>query len=148
MTAAPARVTTGWLHHRDRAVMTEPQRRSRLRAGRAWVERIPPLHLLLAVVGALVLVGVVMVFSASAAGRSVADGTAATVLVRHLVFLAAATVTFLVGMWVAPTRIQVWTPVLLLACLAALVAVLVPGIGEVRGGARRWISIGELTVQP
>ena len=128
--------------------MTEPQRRSRSRAGRGRVERIPLLHLLLAVVGALVLVGVVMVFSASAAGRSVADGTAATVLVRHLVFLVVAAITFLVGMWVAPTRIRVWAPVLLLACLAALVAVLVPGIGEVRGGARRWISIGGLTVQP
>ena len=37
--------------------MTEPQRRSRLRAGRAWGERVPPLHLLLGIVGALVLVG-------------------------------------------------------------------------------------------
>ena len=128
--------------------MTEPQRRSRLRAGRVWVERSPPLHLLLGIVGALVLVGVVMVFSASAAGRSVADGAAATVLVRHLVFLGGGAVTFLIGMWVAPARIRAWTPVLLLGCLAALVAVLVPGIGEVRGGARRWISIGGLTVQP
>lgn len=128
--------------------MTEPSRRSRLRAGAARFERAPSLHLLLAVVGALLLVGLVMVLSASAGGRGVTDGAATAALVRHLFFLVAGAIAFAVAMRVPPARIRAWTPVFLLLCLVALIAVLVPGVGEVRGGARRWVSIGGLTVQP
>lgn len=124
------------------------------RAGRpgagvaARLRRVPPLHLLLGTTGALLAIGVVMVLSASAGGRTVADGMVLTVFVRHLVFLVLGLGAFALGMWVPPARLRRWTPVLLLACLGALVVVLVPGIGEVRGGARRWISVGGFTVQP
>lgn len=109
---------------------------------------MPPLHLLLGATGVLLAVGVVMVLSASAGGRTVADGMVLTVFVRHLIFLLLGAGAFALGMWVSPAGLRRWTPWLLLACLAALVLVLVPGIGEVRGGARRWISVAGFTVQP
>jgi cell division protein FtsW len=37
---------------------------------------------------------------------------------------------------------------LLLASLAGLVLVLIPGIGVVRGGARRWVDLGVVSLQP
>jgi len=37
---------------------------------------------------------------------------------------------------------------LLLAALAALLLVLIPGVGMVRGGARRWIHLGPVAFQP
>ncbi|MEQ3552909.1 FtsW/RodA/SpoVE family cell cycle protein [Pseudonocardia nematodicida] len=125
-----------------------PDGRSRIRAAVTWFGRLPPLHLLLAVTGTLLLVGVVMVLSASAGGRTVADGMVLTVFVRHLIFLVGGVGAFAVGMVLSPARLRAFTPLLLFACLAALVAVLIPGIGEVRGGARRWISVAGFTVQP
>ncbi|ALE82263.1 cell division protein FtsW [Pseudonocardia sp. HH130629-09] len=112
------------------------------------MRRVPPLHLLLGATGVLLAVGVVMVLSASAGGRTVADGMVLTVFVRHLIFLLLGAGAFALGMWVSPAGLRRWTPWLLFACLAALVLVLVPGIGEVRGGARRWISVAGFTVQP
>ncbi|BBG03981.1 hypothetical protein PSA01_47950 [Pseudonocardia saturnea] len=109
---------------------------------------MPPLHLVLGVTGVLLLVGVVMVLSASAGGRTVADGMVLTVFARHMIFLVVGIAAFAVGMVVRPSWLRAWTPILLIACVAALVVVLIPGIGEVRGGARRWISLGGFTVQP
>ncbi|MBO4240358.1 FtsW/RodA/SpoVE family cell cycle protein [Pseudonocardia alni] len=121
----------------------------RPRASRlARLRRVPPLHLLLGATGTLLAVGVVMVLSASAGGRTVADGMVLTVFVRHLIFLLLGVGAFALGMWVSPVRLRRWTPWLLFGCLAALVLVLVPGIGEIRGGARRWISVAGFTVQP
>ncbi|OSY35313.1 MULTISPECIES: peptidoglycan glycosyltransferase FtsW [Pseudonocardia] len=118
------------------------------RARLARLGRVPPLHLVLGVTGVLLLVGVVMVLSASAGGRTVADGMVLTVFARHMIFLVVGIAAFAVGMVVRPSWLRAWTPILLIACVAALVVVLIPGIGEVRGGARRWISLGGFTVQP
>ncbi|OLL73517.1 Cell division protein FtsW [Pseudonocardia sp. Ae168_Ps1] len=128
-----------------------PDRRSAwssLVSGVSRLGKVPPLHVVLAVTGMLLLVGVVMVLSASAGGRTVADGMVLTVFVRHLIFLLTGVAAFAAGMTLRPSVLRAWTPLLLLACVVALVLVLVPGIGEVRGGARRWISVGGFTVQP
>ena len=99
----------------------------------------------------LACIGLVMVYSASIATAEAARHTGANsayYLLRHAVFLgvslAAAIAVFLV-----PVRYwQKTAPLLFLACVALLVLVLVPGVGREVNGARRWINLGALTLQP
>ena len=99
----------------------------------------------------LMAIGTVMVYSASIATAEAARHTGANsafYLLRHATFLgvslAAAIAVFLV-----PVRFwQTGAPLAFLACVALLVLVLVPGIGREVNGARRWINLGPLTLQP
>ncbi len=99
----------------------------------------------------LLALGVVMVYSASIA---MAEANAHTgyrpwyFLVRHAIFvgvgLVAASVAFQVP-------VKVWqrlAPVLFVIGFALLIAVLVPGIGKSVNGARRWISLLVVNIQP
>ncbi|HLL07983.1 MAG TPA: FtsW/RodA/SpoVE family cell cycle protein, partial [Nocardioidaceae bacterium] len=43
---------------------------------------------------------------------------------------------------------RIWTPLVYLASLAGLVAVLVPGVGQVINGSQSWLSVGGLSLQP
>jgi cell division protein FtsW len=67
---------------------------------------------------------------------------------KHLVAMALGLVAMLVC-WRVPTHtLRRATYPLLLLSLLLLALVLIPGIGVVRGGARRWLMLGLLTVQP
>jgi cell division protein FtsW len=67
---------------------------------------------------------------------------------KHLMAIALGIAAMLVC-WRMPTAtLRRATYPLLLASLILLVLVLVPGIGVVRGGARRWLKLGLLTLQP
>jgi cell division protein FtsW len=105
---------------------------------------------LLLLIAALLLFGLVMVFSASIA---LADSprykvTPTYFLLRHcvsmVVALAAAAVAFAlpVATW---QRIAPWV---FGAAAMLLVVVLVPGVGKGALGARRWIGLGGLNLQP
>jgi len=95
--------------------------------------------------------GAVMVYSASISTAEASRYTGynpAYYLLRHGLFLAvallAATSVFLV-----PVRVwQQAAPWLFVGAIALLALVLVPGIGREVNGARRWISLYVLTVQP
>jgi cell division protein FtsW len=99
----------------------------------------------------LLAIGMVMVYSASIATAEASRYTGANpayFLLRHAVFLggalAAAIVVFLL-----PVRFwQKGAPLLFLAGLTLLVLVLLPGIGREVNGARRWLDLGAITVQP
>lgn len=106
--------------------------------------------LLMFVVATLILIGTVMVYSASI---SLADSpkynTAPTYfLVRHLFALSVA---FVAGVAVFQVSMNTWqklAPWIFLVAIALLIAVLVPGVGKGVNGARRWISLGLLNLQP
>ncbi len=103
---------------------------------------------LLGVSAALALLGLVMVFGASFFLGGERFGDPYAMAMRQTTFLL-----FAVGIGVVASRVPL--PVLrrlaypaLGVVLLLLVCVLIPGIGQVRGGARRWLSLGFVTFEP
>jgi cell division protein FtsW len=106
---------------------------------------------LLSVALVLLLFGMVMVYSASIAlpdSSRFASLRTTHYLTRHtlaiVIGLAAAVVAFAIPV----KRWQKLAPWLFVAGLLLLTAVLIPGIGKVVLGARRWISFAFINVQP
>jgi cell division protein FtsW len=99
----------------------------------------------------LMAIGMVMVYSASIATAEASRYTGANpayYLVRHVVFLGAA-LGAAIAVFLLPVRFwQKCSPLAFLVCLALLVLVLVPGLGREVNGARRWLNLGAVTVQP
>ena len=99
----------------------------------------------------LVAIGLVMVYSASIAtaeSGSITGRNASYYLLRHALFLAAA-LAAATAVFLVPVRYwQKGAPWLFLAGVVLLVLVLIPAIGREVNGARRWINLGAVTMQP
>jgi rod shape determining protein RodA len=103
---------------------------------------------LLAVVAALVAVGTLLVWSATATRDDLTGGEATAFATKQLLNVA---IGVLLAVLVASTDhrwVRIWTPLVYLASLAGLVAVLVPGVGQVINGSQSWLSVGGLSLQP
>jgi cell division protein FtsW len=100
---------------------------------------------------ALLLLGLVMVYSASIA---VADSSRFTgnrpdfFLIRQAVFLLIGGVAALVAFQVPMRTWQAWSMWLFLGGIVLLILVLIPGIGSVVNNSRRWINFGPVNLQP
>jgi cell division protein FtsW len=106
---------------------------------------------LVAVVGALILLGVVMVYSASVAlpdNPKFAAYSPAFFLQRHLMSLAIAFVVALAAVQIPLSFWEKHAPLIFVASLVLLVLVLIPGIGKVVNFSRRWIPLGIMNFQP
>jgi cell division protein FtsW len=103
---------------------------------------------LFACVLALAAVGLVMVYSASSILAYDRLDDSAYFLKRQTVWVGLG----LAAMWLARSihyqRLRRLTIPLLLVAGALMILVLVPGIGRVAGGARRWIAVGPASFQP
>ena len=104
--------------------------------------------LLLAACLALTSLGLVMVYSASAITAQERMGNAFYFLQRQAVAAVAGLIAMAVVLRLGYRRLARLSYPLLLAAVALLVLVLVPGVGTVVGGARRWIRMAGLGVQP
>jgi len=103
------------------------------------------------VVVALLLWGMVMVYSASIAmpeNPRFAKYTHTYFLVRHALWLGMAFVGALMAFQVPIATWEKYAPWLFVASLVLLIAVLIPGVGKVVYGARRWIALGPFSFQP
>lgn len=99
-------------------------------------------------VAVLLVLGLVMTFSASFVTSAAQTGDAFSIFQRQL--LACLVGLPLLGL-AALTDYRIWrrlSALLLLVALLAAVVVLVPGVGVMAYGARRWIDLGPLTFQP
>lgn len=106
---------------------------------------------LVAIAGALLMLGLLMVYSASIAladGPRYANYGPYHFVGRHALFLGIGAAGGL-AVWMVPMRIwQRLTVPLFLFALFLLVVVLVPGIGREVNGAYRWLPMGPLNFQP
>jgi cell division protein FtsW len=96
----------------------------------------------------LTVLGVVMVYSASAvyAGARLGDGL--WFFKRQLAGAALGIGAMLFALRLGPRRLEKLAAALLLLSLALLALVHVPGLGRAAGGARRWLVLGPLQFQP
>ncbi|MEN6626253.1 MAG: putative lipid II flippase FtsW [Candidatus Sumerlaeia bacterium] len=88
---------------------------------------------------ALVSVGIIGVYSAS---------TSTSILISHLEYAAVGLILMLTCYMIDYNLLKRLAPWMMLASLALLLAIYVPGIGRVVNGSRRWIGIGSKTIQP
>jgi cell division protein FtsW len=139
-----------------------PARPTRRRPPRGRAQRRAPLvarlrvsgdttheFILLAVtVGLLTGIGLVMTFSASFVQSAAETGDAFGIFQRQLIVSVLGTPPLI---WAALSDYRVWRrlgKVMLIAALFFSLIVLVPGIGIMAHGARRWIAVGPFTFQP
>ncbi len=120
---------------------------ARAQAARAFVSA-PPDTILFAAVAILVAIGLVMIFSASSA-QAYADHRDTAYYVKHqTIFLVVGLVLAYMAYRIDYRKLKAVAPYALLACILALVAVLIPHVGVAVNGARRWIGAGMLSLQP
>jgi cell division protein FtsW len=110
--------------------------------------RAQPDTLLVGVTALLVALGLVMVFSASSATAYALHHDGAYFLKRQAMWLAIALVAAFAAYRVDYRSLQKVAPLTLGLTLVMLVLVLVPHVGLVSGGARRWLGAGPLSFQP
>lgn len=107
----------------------------------------PDLWLLIAAAG-LAGVGLVLVFNASYFYAQDRYGDPFLFFRKHLIALGCGTVLLVA---VSHVRLQWFERVaypLIIVMLVALAMVLIPGVGVMRGGARRWVGFGPFNFQP
>jgi cell division protein FtsW len=103
---------------------------------------------LLLAVAALVGLSVVMVFNVSYFYGEERFGDSLLFFRKHLLSIALGTVVGTIASRLPAETYRRAAYPMLVVVLVALVLVLVPGIGLARGGARRWIHLGPLSLQP
>ena len=120
-----------------------------------WGGRPPPVLggdiTMVWVVLALMAFGLLMVYSASIAlpdNPRFAKYLPTHFLTRHLVAIGFALVAGLVTVQIPVSLWERYAPWVFVVSLVLLVAVLIPGIGKVVYGARRWIPLGVMNFQP
>jgi cell division protein FtsW len=104
--------------------------------------------ILLLATASLVILGLVMVLSASSVRAYEEYGSSFLFFGRQLLYAVVGTGVFLVTARMRYPAWQYLCVVLLAVSAALLVLVLLPGVGTVAGGSARWLRLGPVTVQP
>ncbi|MCM3759350.1 stage V sporulation protein E [Alkalihalobacillus oceani] len=107
-----------------------------------------PDYVLFATTIALLVIGLVMVYSASEAWATYRFDDSFFFAKRQLFFSSVGVVAMLFMMKVDYWTWRTWAKLILIVCFLLLVIVLIPGVGLVRGGARSWLGVGAFSIQP
>ncbi|MBS4177210.1 stage V sporulation protein E [Lederbergia citrea] len=97
---------------------------------------------------ALLVVGLIMVYSASAVWADYKFSDTFFFAKRQLLFAGLGIISMFVIMNIDYWIFKRWSKPMLIACFVLLVAVLIPGIGMERNGSRSWIGVGAFSIQP
>jgi len=104
--------------------------------------------MLLVLVVAMVLFGLLMVYSASFIFAEERTGDGYTFIKKQLLYAVMGMIALWTASRVPHQRWYQWAPAALFTVLGMLVLVMVPGIGARAGGAQRWINLGIFRFQP
>src|ERR1700682_1462525 len=107
-----------------------------------------PDYLLLASTIALLVLGTLMVYSASFVVAHNEFNDDAYFLNRQLMWIGVGGLGLLVALRVDYRRWRVLSLPIMFGCIGLLVLVLVPGIGTTSYGAVRWLKVGSIQIQP
>ena len=103
---------------------------------------------LLAVVVALTIFGIIMVYDSSSASAWESFGDRLYFVKNQMVWMVLGYIALLALSLTDYHRVIKFSPVLFWLCLVLLVVVIVPGIGTKALGARRWLTIAGFNFQP
>ena len=107
-----------------------------------------PDYFLLLVTLALLFIGIIMVYSASAAWADYRFNDAFYFAKRQFFFALIGVFAMIFVLNIDYWVWRKWSHVILIVCFLLLIIVLIPGIGLVRGGARSWLGVGAFSIQP
>ncbi|MBU9712422.1 stage V sporulation protein E [Evansella tamaricis] len=96
----------------------------------------------------LLVIGLIMVYSASTVWAQYNFGDSFFFLKRQLFFAILGIIAMLFMMNIDYWTWRRFTKFLILTCFALLIIVLIPGVGLVRGGAQSWLGVGAFSIQP
>ena len=131
----------------SRAITTTTRSRS-TRKSKVALERGHPAVLLCITVGALLVLGLIMILSASLVSSLNTYGSSFTFFKKQVVWALIGVAAFVVFSRLDYKRLRGWGYVLLAVVIVLLFAVLIPGLGTTVGGSSRWLRFGPLQVQP
>ncbi|MDR4505365.1 MAG: putative lipid II flippase FtsW [Candidatus Scalindua sp.] len=110
---------------------------------------LEPVNVILYLITTLLVVGIIMVYSTSSAKLIKGGDAQNLVFMKHVLWVIFAFLGMLIMMRVDYHFWQNYSTVILGISVVCLVAVLIPGVGSVINGARRWIRFGSyFGVQP
>ena len=115
----------------------------------SWLDRpLTSYYLILGSAALLLLLGLVMVLSASSVKSYVDHGTAYDIFRRQLIWVVLGLPALWLGLALRVRAYRMLAYPVLLVSVALLVLVLVPGIGVTYGGSTRWLDLGMFWLQP
>ncbi len=96
----------------------------------------------------LLMFGIVMVYSSSAVYASETRGDSLFFFKRHLLALIIGFIFTFFVMSLDCDYIKAHSKKIIFFAVLPLILVLIPGVGKIAGGARRWIGLGQFSFQP
>ncbi len=107
-----------------------------------------PDYLILFVVLTLMGIGLIMILSASSIRAYNLYGDSYYLFKQQLISAAIGIIVMLILMNIDYHIYKRFATIILFLTLAGLIIVLIPGIGRVAGGSRRWLGVGSFRIQP
>jgi len=108
----------------------------------ASIRSLEPTNIIMYLVTTFLVIGIIMIYSTSSAKVTDSTHTMNTAFLRHIMWVSIAIIGMLIMMRIDYHYLQKYSTAIFIIALAGLVVVLIPEIGTVTYGARRWIRFG------